>query len=310
MPRVALVSYATENFKAVREDLNESALQFGISDIFSYDQNDLHRSTYYERNKVILDEICGAGYWAWKPHFILEALNRLEEGDILFYCDAGSLFVKSPAPLIELCHKIPLGLMLFDAQPLLNRQFTKRDCFVRMGCDEAIYWNATEVIATILVLRKCAFLINFLKEWLHYCQDRAAISDDPNISGKSDLPGYLQHRWDQAILSVLAAKHNIVTFRNPTHWGNFLKMPEFRVPGEPVTSPYNLIPQINSYAGKPQSNSPYGTIFAINRQPNMVGKSPLLKHVNSPTNAKRQSIQMFRSMTARLRKVFPSLKII
>jgi len=189
MPRVALVSYATENFKAVREDLNESALQFGISDIFSYDQNDLHRSTYYERNKVILDEICGAGYWAWKPHFILEALNRLEEGDILFYCDAGSLFVKSPAPLIELCHKIPLGLMLFDAQPLLNRQFTKRDCFVRMGCDEAIYWNATEVIATILVLRKCAFLINFLKEWLHYCQDRAAISDDPNISGKSDLPG-------------------------------------------------------------------------------------------------------------------------
>jgi len=274
MSRVILTNYATERFEAVRKELNDSAIKFGITDILSYTESDLHASDYYLQNKSILDEICGAGYWAWKPYFILKALEQLKEGDILFYCDAGSMFVESPAPLIQLATTHPQGLVLFDARPLKNRQFTKRDCFLRTGCDKKEFWDANKVIATILVVRKCSSALTFLNEWLHHCQDRVAITDDPNICGNADLPGYLQHRWDQAILSVLAAKYKIETFRNPTLWGNYLKLPQCRVAGEPVVSPYYLVPEINTYASKPQLNSPYGTIFEINRQPNWVGKPP------------------------------------
>lgn len=277
MPTAFLVSYATERFKAVRHELNQSAWKFGISNILSFDDDDLHASDYYQYNKSILDETCGAGYWAWKPYFILKAMEQLGDGDILFYCDAGSMFVDNPAPLIQLAVQQPQGILLFDARPLKNRQFTKRDCFVRMDCDKPIYWNAVKVIATILVVRKCPFVHSFLSEWLHYCQDRAAITNDPNQYGRNDLPGYLQHRWDQSILSVLAAKYNLETYRNPTLWGNYLKLPAFRDPGEAVLSPYNLIPEINSYASIPQENSPYGTIFLINRQPNLVGKPPMVE---------------------------------
>lgn len=272
---VYLASYATERFRNVRGELNDSANKYGIVSVFSYDESDLHTSEYYTRNKSILDEICGAGYWAWKPYFIIKALDSIDDGDVLFYCDAGSTFIDSPTPLIKLAKESPNGIILFDKRPLTNRQFTKRDCFVRLGCDEAKYWNANGVIATILVIRKCEMALVFLKEWLHYCQDRAAITDDDNTCGMPDLPEFLQHRWDQAILSVLAAKHEIETFRNPSMWGNFLKLPEFRIPGEVVVSPYNLIPEINTYATHPQINSPYGTIFLFNRQPNMIGKKPL-----------------------------------
>jgi hypothetical protein len=275
MARIFVTSYATSNFASVRQDLNESAEHFGISNILSYAESDLLSSDYYAQNRSILDEICGAGYWAWKPYFILKACEALEERDILFYCDAGSMFVSPPEPLVELATKQPQGLVLFDARPLINRQFTKRDCFVRMDCDSDLFWNANKVIATILVIRKCDFAVKFLNEWLYYCKDRAAITDDPNVSGLDDLPGYLQHRWDQAILSVLTAKHSLETFRNPTLWGNFLKLPRYRISGEPVVSPYGLVPDIRTYASIPQKNSPYGTIFVINRQPNYVGKKPL-----------------------------------
>jgi hypothetical protein len=296
MSLVYLTSYATERFEIVRQELNASAKQFGISDNFSYSDKDLNGSEYYLRNKSILDEVCGAGYWAWKPYFILQAMEQLREGDILFYCDAGSLFIDSPAPLIDLCNANPKGMVLFDARPLTNRQFTKRDCFMHMNCDKSKYWDANMVIATILVLRKCSFALAFVEEWLNYCCDRAAITDDQNIYGRENLSGYLQHRWDQSILSILAAKHSLETFRNPTLWGNFLKIPRFRVPDEPIVSPYNLISGINSYAAKPQENSRYGTIFVINRQPNMVGKKPLT------LPAKSQSVGFPRRFMSWVRK--------
>lgn len=273
---VYLTSYATPDFEGVRHELNVSAARFGISNHFSYTKADLHSSEFYRQNRSILDEICGAGYWAWKPHFILEAMGNLQDGDILFYCDAGTAFIEAPTPLIDIGKSAPLGVVLFDLRPLTNRQFTKRDCFVRMNCDARKYWNANHLMATILVLRKTPGALSFVREWLAYCRDRAAITDDPNVCGRRDHGGFLQHRWDQAILSILAAKYSLETFRNPTVWGNYLKLPKYRVGGEQVPSPYGLVAGIKGYAKYPQENSPYGTLFIINRKPNLVGKKPLL----------------------------------
>jgi len=271
---LALASYATGKFLPLQKELHESASRQGITQHFAYNRDDLTQTAYYKANRSILDEPCGAGFWAWKPFFILETLAQLKEDDVLFYCDAGSLFLQDPTPLTEICQRHPQGLVLFDARPLTNRAFTKRDCFVRLGCDAPEFWDSTKVIATLLVVRKGAASLAFLAEWLHHCQDRAAITDDPSTSGLRELKGYRQHRWDQSILSVLAAKHQLETFRSPTKWGNFLKLPAFREAGEEIVSPYDLPPKITAYADQPQANSPYGTIFLINRLPNFDHKKP------------------------------------
>src|SRR5215213_3713498 len=110
---VYLTSYATARFESVRQELNDSAQRYGIKPL-SYSEQYLNCSAYYQQNRGILDERCGAGYWAWKPYFVLQALERIEENDILFYCDAGSKFISSPAPLVQLCRTNSPGLMLFD----------------------------------------------------------------------------------------------------------------------------------------------------------------------------------------------------
>ena len=283
--RTFLVSYATPNFAEIRRELNHSAVQFGIENIFSYVETDLRGTSFYQENRRILDGVCGAGYWAWKPFFVLEALQHLAEGDVLFYCDAGSAFIAPPDPLIEICRTNASGLVLFDARPLKNRQFTKRDCFIRMGCDAPKHWDAVKVIATVVIVRKSESTMRFLGEWLSHCKDPAAVTHEESYCGEPELEGFLVHRWDQAILSVLASKHRIETYRNPSVWGNFLKLPEFRVPGETVVSPYGLIPQITDYSPESQANSPYGTIFQFNRQPNFEGKPPVPASVENAAPA-------------------------
>jgi hypothetical protein len=136
----------------------------GISNILSYSTDDLHGSTFYQLNRSILDAECGAGYWSWKPYFILEALEHLKEGDVLFYCDAGTKFVLPPLPLIELCCQSPTGVIVFDARPLTNRQFTKRDCFIRMDYDALQYWDTHEVIASMIVITKCDFRHKLMRD--------------------------------------------------------------------------------------------------------------------------------------------------
>src|SRR5215210_9539891 len=109
--KVFLTSYATKRFHEVQRDLSVSAIRRGIGNILSYTKQDLLSTGYYQQNKEILDEICGAGYWAWKPFFIIEALKHLRNGDVLFYCDAGSLLLESPEPLVRLCVESASGVM-------------------------------------------------------------------------------------------------------------------------------------------------------------------------------------------------------
>jgi hypothetical protein len=274
--RTFLVSYATRRFEKVRQDLNISAQRFGLDNILSYAEADLWKSEFYRNNKSLLDEPCGAGYWVWKPYFILEAMNVLNDGDILYYCDAGSRFISSPEPLSKICLENASGIVLFDARPLTNRQFTKRECFVRMECDEPACWSAPKVIATMLVLKKRAFVLDFLRAWLAYCQVRDIVAHgSPVAGGPKELEGFLGHRWDQSILSLMAFKYSLETYRNPTVWGNYLKPAVYRQWREKICSPYDIPPHLDSYAEAPQKNSPYGTLFEINRLPNHDGKPPV-----------------------------------
>jgi hypothetical protein len=43
----------------------------------------------------------------------------------------------------------------------------------------------------------------FVWTWLDYCADPRGLTDHPNELGPPDLPGFIEHRHDQSVLSVL-----------------------------------------------------------------------------------------------------------
>ncbi|MGA1048511.1 MAG: hypothetical protein ACO3UU_10890, partial [Minisyncoccia bacterium] len=171
----------------------------------------------------------GFGYWQWKPLILLDALSKLEEGDIVAYVDSGNSIINNLEFVFKKCEED--SIVLFDnrdgnmrGDTHRNREWTKRDCFVLMNCDEEQYYDSPQVDASYQFYKKTPEVISFLEQYRDYCSNDNIISDIPNIT-KDNLPEFKDHRHDQSILSLLAAKNNIQLLPEPSEWGNHLTRP-------------------------------------------------------------------------------------
>lgn len=206
---ISLLCYAANKpyFYQRLEVLKDMAVQERFEGLFRLTDKELKQTVFYEENKMVLDQPRGAGYWLWKPYIILEVLNYLNEDDILFYLDSGDTFLTGTKNKIEELMKdkdIVVSTSFFT-----QKDYTKRDCFHFMDCDEEKYWNAHQAEAGILVLKNNSNTKNFIYEWLNYCKDPRILTDMSNTCGKPNLEGFIDHRHDQSILTNLCIKHNI-----------------------------------------------------------------------------------------------------
>ncbi len=261
--KVVLTNLSNKLFNDSRNRLNHSAKMYGIEHINSYDFDDLKQKPFYQQHINILQQPKGIGYWLWKPYIILETLNTLSEGDIVVYSDCGIEFINKIDPLINICTK-EQPIVLFANGNFKNKQWTKRDCFVLMDCDSKEYWNATHCDAAFSLFRKCDQSIFFLTEWLRYGADERIITDLPNTC-KKNLLSFVEHRWDQSVLSLLAKKLQVPLHRMPSQFGNHYKTIPFRVANEFNCVNQYFQKQVNYYAEKPYSNSSYGQLLNHHR---------------------------------------------
>ncbi len=260
-----LTNLSNHLFKASREKLNISANHFGVNLIYSHDFEDLKSKPFYYFNKDILAQPKGLGYWLWKPYIILEAMKNLAEGDIVIYSDCGIEIIKNLNPLIKIA-KSKEPIVLFANGNFSKAMWTKRDCFVLMGCDSEQFWESRHCDAAFCLFRKCDISLRFLNEWLNFAQDERILTDLQNTCGLPNLPEFIEHRWDQSILSLLAQKYNLNLYRMPSQFGNHYKLPQFRVEKE-----FNCINQleqnpVNYYSAEPFYNSHYDQLLNHHRE--------------------------------------------
>ncbi len=172
----------------------------GLSDI---DTNALNINTYDK----------GCGFWAWKPYIIYSLLSNMNNGDMLLYSDADINIGKNPKDFISTCE-----YMSIIATGFQQSGYTKRDCFIKMGCDSKEYYDLPQVWAGIIGFTNSEYTREFVKTWGEYCNDRQIISDDKSILG-NELPGFVAHRHDQSIITNLIQSTKIT---RPLHnsWAN------------------------------------------------------------------------------------------
>lgn len=263
--KVVLTNLSNQVFEESRNRLNNSAKLSGIDNLISWDFQDLLKTSFYSQHKKMLDQPKGLGYWVWKPFIILEAFKSMEDGDIVVYSDCGHEIIADIKPLIEIC-RLQSKILLFENGDLKNAAWTKRDCFVKMGCDSKIYWYGSQVDASFVLCRKSREAIRFLEEWLFYCSDFQANTSNENELGKRNLPSFIEHRWDQSILSLLAIQWKIELYRMPSQYGNHYKELAYRVNGE-INCRNQFKPvQLYTYSKHPKSNSPYFQLLNHHRK--------------------------------------------
>jgi hypothetical protein len=261
-----LTTLSNQLYIASRFRLTESAKHFGVDEIYSYDLEEIKKTSFYLNNKEILDSSRGIGYWLWKPYIISETLKKANEGDIVMYIDAGIEIIASLEPLYEICKQ--QSVLLFANGNLKNFGWTKRDCFVLMNCDNKLFWNSVQCDASSCIFKKSDVSVRFVEEWLTYCCDKRIMTDMPNTCGKKNLFGFIQHRYDQSVLSLLAYRDKITLFRTPTQFGNHYKAEKYRVQNE-----FNCVNQIDQhqlkyYSKHPYKNSPYYQLLNHHRTKN------------------------------------------
>ena len=139
-----------EPFERYRWYCSFTAKFVGKADkVIEYRMSDIPLS-YKQQYKNIFSYTRGCGLWLWKPYLINKTLQEIKEGNWLFYVDSGTVFVNDIHKLIKCAEDNGSDVMLFEL-PLLNRQFTKKECFVLQGISD---YSQNQVAATYLLIQK------------------------------------------------------------------------------------------------------------------------------------------------------------
>lgn len=245
---IYVINYADgEPYESYRRINTKTAYRFGKADkVIEYSSKDVPQS-YKDAHKEIFAYKRGAGLWLWKPYIIHKALSSINEGDWLFYSDAGVTFINDLKHLTKCAESNNLDIFTVE-QPLLCRQFTKRECYVKLGVQD----HGENQALGLLLLRKSAVSMRFVEEWLRLCEDEELLSPKRFYPEIEEWQDFYAHREDQSLLSLLRDKWGLPAFRDPSDYG---EMPFMNIGvGE------------WSYNPKEFTNSPYPTIILCNRK--------------------------------------------
>jgi|APGre2960657404_1045060.scaffolds.fasta_scaffold19714_4 hypothetical protein len=218
-----LIVFGTDDYKnSISSLIKSSENYFDITHVFNL--NDIDEN-FKNKNKNILEQGRGAGYWLWKPYFIHKVLLDSNDGDVIFYVDAGNIFINDPSLLYEKLSENN-DIILFDnrdgmadGEPPPNKDWTKKDTFILMGLDDSKYTDGPHVNASYQIYKKSPKTISFVKELLEWSQNENILTDISNITG-NNYPSFKDHRHDQSVLSLMALKYNINLEIDPSEWGN------------------------------------------------------------------------------------------
>lgn len=214
MNQIIAVNYADEHFRNAQKLNTRTALLHGADRVIEYGENGIDRE-FYQKNKEILTEKKGGGYWLWKPYIIKKSLEQLNWGEYLIYSDSGACYISNIEPLVRCMETEGTDIMVFSLN-YREGAWSKRDAFILMDCDYEEYYSTPQRLAGFLLIKKTCFANEFVSEWLEYAQDPRIITDRENCMGKENYPGFIENRHDQTILSLLSKKHGLKAYRDPS----------------------------------------------------------------------------------------------
>ena len=214
----------------------QDAPGFGAEEVLVYDDRfiienvDAHGRSFRSVNTWLWEtkRKFGFGWCSWKPYVIMHALSRCNNGDVVFYVDADCVPIADLTPVFNQARN--LGIVLFDAQGWTNERVVRRDCFIAMGQDEPRYHQGKHACGRFSAFCKGDYLSQqLLMEWLTYsvnplCQQWGDYQsqygkDLADFTKNLSHPDGGEHRTEQAVLSLLAAKYDIQLHREACQFG-------------------------------------------------------------------------------------------
>jgi hypothetical protein len=230
-----LLTFSGRAYDRTTQLIYQNTPAFGVDELRVYDDRWLNETPFRKLNAWLweTEQKFGFGWCAWKPYIIMQALKGLEYGDIVLYTDADTYPIADLSPLFDECAKE--GIVLFNSQGCFNYKYTKRDCFIAMGCDEPKYWDGAHACGRFQLFQKGNPVAEqLLQEWLTYsvnpmCQQWNTSSYRKPTDLYSDqlredpldglLTPFQRNSCEQSVLSLLRIKYGLPLYREACQFG-------------------------------------------------------------------------------------------
>lgn len=206
------ITFGDDNFKIQRWRLQQEAIRTNWFDkCFIETPNTI--TDFINQHKAIFDNFSkGFGLWLWKPYIILKHLQVMDEGDLLFYQDAGGSIIQNKQERFdEYCKILELSqkpIITFSVPFYREIHYQKMSLLRRFDLQyNQDFLNSEHIEGGVVMLRKCEFTINFVKQWLDVMIEQDYLFSKDDIENES--ASFLSYRGDQSVLSALIKLHKV-----------------------------------------------------------------------------------------------------
>jgi hypothetical protein len=192
---------------------------------------------WHQHENFISENLRGFGRWIWKPYLILKLMERIKNGEGLFYLDSGSYLnfendfaLSKFLSYRELCNRNGIHAGQLNQIPNIPIDFSEKN-WTRKAVLEKFQINKLEresgqVQAAYVMVIKNNQNMEFISSWYNNC----TVDNYFNLLDgefENNYPTFVEHRWDQSIFSCLYKKFDFPRYIDETWWG-----PNWKVNGK------------------------------------------------------------------------------
>jgi hypothetical protein len=212
--RIVSLSFADDAFKRSKERYRAELEGTGVFDEIIFLQPEDLGYDFYKRHTPFIERVKRAhGHWIWKPYIICAQLEKMQDGDILVYGDAGNSITGTPEEFHTLVHSVVETPGIIADQHNRLGAHCKKDVIRRMGVNVDEYRYRPVAEANRIIIQNSLTMRTAMIDWYEACCDYRNIDDSE--SEEPNFPEFLFHRHDQSVFSVVFNKYDgeLVDFR-------------------------------------------------------------------------------------------------
>ena len=212
-----LISFGDDYFNYKKQILKKQAESTGwFDDVIIHSPETL--LDFFTQHRDFVTNSRGYGYWIWKPYIILDLLEKINEGDNIFYIDSGGCILqhrnKRFEEYLEMLNSTPI-LVFCDGGSCGNPPDYKEKYFQKMKVlkrfsleNDEDFLNSGQIEGGVFICKKSQESIDFVKEWLNLVTEDnySLVNDDDDFEQLNEYKG---HRHDQSILSILSKRKKV-----------------------------------------------------------------------------------------------------
>lgn len=190
--------------------------------------NEVIPQFFSTHNEFIKANPKGMGNYIWKPVVLLETLKSVEEGDVVLMLDSGCQLNLNQRSILRFFEYVELAKLhqalfmqikdnSFEIDDLSEQSWTKS--FTLNALDPAgDFWSSNQIQSGIIFIVNNEVTRAFVQNWYLNCvRDDYALLKSPN-SHEEEGAKFINHRWEQSILSLMVKKSGFKYIVDETYW--------------------------------------------------------------------------------------------